>query len=149
MMTSIFKKLFALFGWTRTFEPDDDVPGQSFDVINMCLKVGYSRRDINIMYTNFKKLDIYNKNKVLFASFCQLNRIDNPLGEFLFRKILAIGKKEDIDFQNYLICIWDTFSICDNHSIAELVFQLFDSDNSGEELVRSFYRFFMFVDMLL
>jgi Ca2+-binding EF-hand superfamily protein len=152
MITSILGRLTALFGWTTftiTFEPDDDVPGQSFDVINLCLKLGYSRRDIDVMYTNFKKLDVNNKNVVLFASFCQENFIDNPLGELLFQKILALGEKNEIDFQNYLVCIWNALSIFDNSNMAELVFQLFDSDNSGKKPVRSFFSFSIFVDTVV
>jgi Ca2+-binding EF-hand superfamily protein len=136
MITSCLGRLTALFGWTTftiIFEPDDDVPGQSFDVIDLCLKLGYSRRDIDVMYTNFKKLDVNNKNAILFASFCRGNSIDNPLGELLFEKILALGQKKEIDFQNYLICIWNALSICDNSSMAKLVFQLFNSDNSGKK----------------
>lgn len=144
MITSSLGRLTALFGWTTftiTFEPDDDVRGQSFDVINLSLKLGYSRRDIDLMYTNFKKLDVNNKNVVLFASFCKANFIDNPIGEILFQKVLALGEKNEIDFQSYLVCIWNILSICDNSTMAELVFQLFDADNSGKKPVRSFFLF--------
>jgi Ca2+-binding EF-hand superfamily protein len=144
MITSFLGRLTASFGWatfTITFEPDDDIPGQSFDDLKMMLKIGYSQHDIDVMYTNFKKLDVYHKNTVLFASFLQINRIDNPLSELIFRKILAMGIKEEIDFQNYVVCIWNGFSISDDSSIAELVFELFDTDNSGEIPVRSFFLF--------
>eukprot|EP00596_Hydrurales_sp_CCMP1899_P005442 CAMPEP_0119042630 /NCGR_PEP_ID=MMETSP1177-20130426/16034_1 /TAXON_ID=2985 /ORGANISM="Ochromonas sp, Strain CCMP1899" /LENGTH=437 /DNA_ID=CAMNT_0007009559 /DNA_START=351 /DNA_END=1664 /DNA_ORIENTATION=+ len=97
----------------------------------MGLKLGYTRRDINKMYYSFKKLDVYNTNKVEFASFCEVNRINNPLGEAIFYKILEIEKNGEITFESYLLCIWNAFSIFDNSSMAELAFQLFDTDKSG------------------
>jgi Ca2+-binding EF-hand superfamily protein len=152
MITSFLGRLTASFGWatfTITFEPDDDISGQGFDDLKMMLKIGYTQRDIDIMYTNFKKLDVYHKDTVLFASFLQINRIDNPLREAIFRKIFAMETKNEMDFQNYVVCIWNAFSTSDDSSIAEIVFELFDTDNSGEKQVRSFFHFFMFIVMVI
>jgi Ca2+-binding EF-hand superfamily protein len=136
MLHSIRRELSKIIGWTdftvTTFTPNAGVPGQSMDVLIMGLKLGYTRRDINKMYYSFKKLDVYNTNKVEFASFCEVNRINNPLGEAIFYKILEIEKNGEITFESYLLCIWNAFSIFDNSSMAELVFQLFDTDKSGE-----------------
>jgi Ca2+-binding EF-hand superfamily protein len=128
-------RLRAMMGcttFTITFIPDAAIPGQSDDVVIMCLKLGYTLRDIDLMYTNFKKLDVYHNNRVHFASFCAMNRINNLLGELIFHRLLEVDKHKEITFENYLVCIWNAFSVLDNSNMAELAFQVFDTDKSGK-----------------
>jgi hypothetical protein len=130
---TILSKIWPNFTPT-TFTPNAGVPGQSMNVLIKGLRLGYTRRDIDRMYYNFKKLDVYNTDKVGFASFCEVNGIDNPLGEVIFYKILEIEKNGEITFESYLLCIWNAFSTFDHSTMAELVFQLFDTDKSGANL---------------
>lgn len=132
-------RLWAMIGcttFTITFTPDATIPGQSDDVVVMCLELGYTMRDIDLMYTNFKKLDVYHNNRFHFASFCTINCINNPLGELIFHRLLEIDKHKEITFENYLVCIWNAFSVFDNSKMAELAFQVIDSDNLGKQSVR-------------
>mmetsp|Transcript_16230 Transcript_16230/g.15571 ORF Transcript_16230/g.15571 Transcript_16230/m.15571 type:complete len:518 (-) Transcript_16230:211-1764(-) len=113
------------------FTTNDKIIGQSSDVINKCLNLGYRRRDIDRMYSNFKKLDVYHKNTIIFASLCQVYRINTPFGELIFRQLLGIEKNKELSFEDYLVCIWNSFSVFDHKSMAQLTFQIFDADNSG------------------
>lgn len=122
------------YAFHSKFTPNDRVIGQSSDAVQKCLELGYRRRDIDRMYANFKKLDVYNKNTILFASFCTVYRISTPFGELIFRQLLAIEKNKELSFEDYLVCIWNAFSVFDHKSMAQLTFQIFDADSSGKEL---------------
>jgi Ca2+-binding EF-hand superfamily protein len=123
------------------FTPNDEIMGQSSDVINKCLNLGYRKRDIDRMYASFKKLDVYHKNTVLFASICQVYRINTPFGELIFRQLLGVEKNKELSFEDYLVYIWNSFSVFDHKSMAQLTFQIFDADNSGKEINASFDLF--------
>jgi hypothetical protein len=120
------------YAFRSKFTPNDKVIGQSLDVVHKCLELGYRRRDIDRMYANFKKLDVYNKNTILFASFCTVYKISTPFGELIFRQLLAIEKNKELSFEDYLVCIWNAFSVFDHKSMAQLTFQIFDADSSGK-----------------
>lgn len=118
---------------TGGFTVNNLVPGQSRDVLTMSLQLGYTRGDVNRLYRAFRRMDTFQQGTVSLRSYCEVNRITTAFGELLFRRMLrlVIDVDRDLTFKEYLLSSWNALSVFDDDSVANLTFEIFDIDNSG------------------
>lgn len=121
---------------TGGFVANDAIAGQSRDTLTMSLQLGYTRGDVNRLYRAFRKMDTFQQGTVSLQSYCLVNRITSGFGELLFRRMLRLvaDVDRDLTFKEYLLSSWNALSVFDDDTVATLVFQIFDLDESGTSI---------------
>ena len=81
-------------------------------------------------------MDTFQQGTVSLQSYCLVNRITSGFGELLFRRMLRLvaDVDRDLTFKEYLLSSWNALSVFDDDTVATLVFQIFDLDESGTSI---------------
>jgi Ca2+-binding EF-hand superfamily protein len=114
------------------FKPDDDVPGQTSRVIPMSSELGYSRKDVDIIFSFYRTIDINNDGQLTLENFSQMFRIShNIYFAKLIMKLFDVTETNTIDFEEFLIAVWNLLTLKENDWIS-FIFQLLDWNGTGK-----------------
>lgn len=115
-----------------SFERNNKIRGQSFNVMPFARNLGYTMSDVNKMFLHFKQMDAYDNGTASLKAFCIVNKIGTNLGLPMFKKLLQLEVDEQMTFKEYLLLAWNALSYYNNDNIAKLVFKIFNDDSTGE-----------------
>mmetsp|Transcript_20348 Transcript_20348/g.19657 ORF Transcript_20348/g.19657 Transcript_20348/m.19657 type:complete len:314 (-) Transcript_20348:131-1072(-) len=113
------------------FKPDDNVPGQTSRVIPMSSELGYSRKDVDIIFTFYRTIDINNDGQLTLENFSQIFRIPNIYFAKLIMKLFDVTETNTIDFEEFLIAVWNLLTLKENDWIS-FIFELLDWNGTGK-----------------
>jgi Ca2+-binding EF-hand superfamily protein len=104
--------------------------GQSKSDLEKMFQLGFSKRNVDVLYTAFCKLDVTGDNQIEFAELCAALRLEvNEFSKEVFAEC-DFSHNGHVSFVEFVIAMWH-FLGRDRESLAAFAFEVFDRDDTG------------------
>lgn len=113
-----------------TFKPNETLPGQSSSVIHMCTELGYSRRDVDKIFSFYRTIDVNNDGQLTVENVSQILQLPNKDFARLIMKLFDATETSKIDFEEFLVAVWNLLTLKEADWIS-FIFQLLDLNGTG------------------
>jgi len=116
---------------TRIFVADRKINGQTPKDVDILCQLGYEPRDLNVMYSAFRQLDVTGDQEIEFAEMCAVLKLEeNEFSQEIFAEC-DFEKSGKINFLEFCMSMW-SFLARDRRGLAEFAFDVFDGDDTGK-----------------
>ena len=115
---------------SRKFVPRDNIRGQGTKDLERMMMVGFTQKEINILYGGFCSIDVTEDDVLEYAEVLVYMKLDdNPIAKEIFSEC-DLGKTGSITFCEFVLSLW-LFCSRKREGLIEFAFEVFDSDDSG------------------